>query len=91
MKMTALWNVMPCSAVETDRCYRDAYCLYLVALFMERASTSETSANFYETARHNNPADLPSVCEVIVRIEDGRLTGNHGVTTQTTVPLYWPP
>jgi hypothetical protein len=24
---------------------------------MEAASTSETSANFYQTARHNNPED----------------------------------
>jgi hypothetical protein len=28
-----------------------------IALMMEAASTSETSANFYQTARRNNPED----------------------------------
>jgi hypothetical protein len=29
----------------------------LIALMMEAASTSETSVNFYQTARRNNPDD----------------------------------
>jgi hypothetical protein len=29
----------------------------LIALMMEAASTSETSANFYQTTRRNNPED----------------------------------
>jgi hypothetical protein len=29
----------------------------LIALMMEAASTSETSVNFYQTARRNNPED----------------------------------
>jgi hypothetical protein len=28
-----------------------------IALIMEAASTSETSANFYQTTRRNNPED----------------------------------
>jgi hypothetical protein len=28
-----------------------------IALMMEAASTSETSVNFYQTARRNNPKD----------------------------------
>jgi hypothetical protein len=31
----------------------------LSALMMEAASTSETSANFYQTTRRNNPEDSP--------------------------------
>jgi hypothetical protein len=29
----------------------------MIALMMEAASTSETSVNFYQTARRNNPED----------------------------------
>jgi hypothetical protein len=29
----------------------------IISLMMEAASTSETSANFYQTARHYNPKD----------------------------------
>jgi hypothetical protein len=29
----------------------------IIALMMEAASTSETSANFYQTTRHYNPED----------------------------------
>jgi hypothetical protein len=29
----------------------------LIALMMEAASNSETSVNFYQTTRHNNPED----------------------------------
>jgi hypothetical protein len=28
MKMTALWDTAPCSLVEVDRRFRDAYCLH---------------------------------------------------------------
>jgi hypothetical protein len=28
MKMTVFWDVAPCSLVETDRGFRDAYCLH---------------------------------------------------------------
>jgi hypothetical protein len=37
MKMTAFWNIVPCSLIEVDR---------LIALIMEAESTSETSVNF---------------------------------------------
>jgi hypothetical protein len=46
MKMTFFWVVTPCKPRGL-----------LIALMMEAASTSETSVNFYQTARHNNPED----------------------------------
>jgi hypothetical protein len=45
MKMIVFWVVAPCRAI---------------AMMMEAASTSETSVNFYQTARRNNPEDSPS-------------------------------
>jgi hypothetical protein len=41
MKRTVFWVVVPCSLVEVSW----------------PASTSETSVNFYHTARRNNPED----------------------------------
>jgi hypothetical protein len=48
MKMVAFWVVAPCSLVEVYR---------LFVLLMEAASISETSVNFYQTTRRNNPED----------------------------------
>jgi hypothetical protein len=45
MKMADFWVVAPCSLVR------------VIALMKEAASTSETSVNFYQTARRNNPED----------------------------------
>jgi hypothetical protein len=57
VKMTAFWNVAPCSLVEIDRRFRGAYCLHhQIALVIEAVSTSETSVNFYVTAGRNIPA-----------------------------------
>jgi hypothetical protein len=28
VKTAAVWNIAPCSIVEVDRCFRDAYCLH---------------------------------------------------------------
>jgi hypothetical protein len=47
MKMTAFWDIEPCSLVEVDRRF--------IALTMEAVNTSETSVNFYETTRRNIP------------------------------------
>jgi hypothetical protein len=52
MKMAVNWVVGPCSLVEVYRHFRGAY-----TLMMKAASTSETSVNFYQTARRNNPED----------------------------------
>jgi hypothetical protein len=64
LKMAVFWVVAPCSLVEIYRRFRDACCLYnqgdqasIIALITEGASTSETSANFYQTTRRNNPKD----------------------------------
>jgi hypothetical protein len=48
MKMAVFWVVARCSLIEVYR---------RQALMMEAASTSETSVNFYQTTRHNNPED----------------------------------
>jgi hypothetical protein len=46
MKMAVFWVIAPCNLVEV-----------LIALMMEAVSISETSANFYQTTRRNNPED----------------------------------
>jgi hypothetical protein len=44
MRITVFWDDALC-------------CLVVIALMMEAVSTSETSMNFYETARRNIPED----------------------------------
>jgi hypothetical protein len=46
--MAVFWVVVPCSLGEVIRAN---------VLTMEAASTSETSVNFSQTTRHNNPED----------------------------------
>jgi hypothetical protein len=57
MKMAVFWDVAPCSLVDIDRRFRCAYCLHHQALMTETVSTSETSANIYQTTRRNIPED----------------------------------
>jgi hypothetical protein len=58
MKMAVFWFVGPCSLEEVNRRLRGACCLHHQrALMMEAARTSETSVNFYQTTRRNNPED----------------------------------
>jgi hypothetical protein len=52
--MTVFWDVAPCVLVESYRRFRGA--IRAIAL-MEAVSTSETSVNFYEAKRLNNPED----------------------------------
>jgi hypothetical protein len=54
MKMTVFWVFALCSLVEVYRRFSGAC---FIALIMEAASTSETSVNFYQTTRRNNPED----------------------------------
>jgi hypothetical protein len=59
MKMPVFWVFAPCSLVEVYRRFRGTWtwrCL-LIALMMETASSSETSVNWYQTTRRNNPED----------------------------------
>jgi len=53
MKMTVVWDVVPCSLVETDLRFGGAYCLHLqgdiIALMMEAVHASETSVCFHDT------------------------------------------
>jgi hypothetical protein len=48
MSIMVLWVATPCSLVGA---------LMIIALIMEAASTSETSANFYQTTRRNFPEE----------------------------------
>jgi hypothetical protein len=52
--MTVFWVVAPYSPVEV---YRRFKVLAAIALMMKAASTSETSVNFYQITRRNNPED----------------------------------
>jgi hypothetical protein len=52
IKITAFWNVAPCSLVDV---YRRSE--VLAASIIRAMSTSETSVNFYQTTRRNNPED----------------------------------
>jgi hypothetical protein len=59
MKITVVWVVEPCTLIEIYQRYRRscaARCL-LIALMMEAVGTSETSVNFYQITRRNNPED----------------------------------
>jgi hypothetical protein len=58
MMTSAMWDVAPCSLVETEQHFRGAYCLcHQGALIIEAVSISETYFDFYRTTRHNNPED----------------------------------
>jgi hypothetical protein len=68
MKMAVLWDVAPCSLVETGWHFRDIDCLHqtdisevlivsIIRAMMEAVSTSETSVSFYDTTQHNTQED----------------------------------
>jgi hypothetical protein len=54
-----LWILGSHSGKYEDVCLLDccAVVVWLIALMMEAVSTSETSVNFYQTTRRNNPED----------------------------------
>jgi hypothetical protein len=49
MKLTAFWDIAPCSLIEVDQRFRE------IALMIDAVRTSETSVNFYETTWRNIP------------------------------------
>jgi hypothetical protein len=51
MRMTVFWVVAPCSLVEVYRRFIGACSLH------HQGDRPETSVNFYQTTRHNNPED----------------------------------
>jgi hypothetical protein len=62
MKIAVFWDVAPYSLVQISRRFRGAGCLHdqdvsIHPLMLEAAGTSETSVNFYQTTRSNNPED----------------------------------
>jgi hypothetical protein len=57
-KVAVFWLVAPLGLVEVYRRFRGTSCLHHQgALMMEAESTSETSANFFQTTRRYNPED----------------------------------
>jgi hypothetical protein len=52
LKMNVFWDVAPCSLVEIDWRFRDAYRLH-----RQGVNTSETSVGLCETTRRNIPED----------------------------------
>lgn len=65
VKITASWDVTPCSLVEANRRFRDEYCLFRQDdEVMMAVRTSETSDTFYQPKRRNIPQDshLHSSC-----------------------------
>jgi hypothetical protein len=55
MKMTIFWDIAPCSLVEVTDVSK--VLAAIIALMMEKTSTSETSVNFYQSTRRNNPEE----------------------------------
>jgi hypothetical protein len=56
--MSVFWDVGPCSYVDTDRRFRDAYCLhYQVKRRDDEGSKHLWSVGFYETTRRSIPKD----------------------------------
>jgi hypothetical protein len=55
-KVTAFWDIAPCSPVAVNQRFGGVYCLHnQVALMMEAVNTSERSVNLYGTTRRNIP------------------------------------
>jgi predicted neutral ceramidase superfamily lipid hydrolase len=52
MKMTVSWDIMSCTLIEIDQCYK------MLALMMKAVHTSEILVNFYQTTLHNVPEDF---------------------------------
>jgi uncharacterized protein (DUF305 family) len=61
VKIRVFWDVAPCSQVDVDRRFRDAYCHHhQIALTMEAVRTSETLVNINLTLRRYIPEDSKS-------------------------------
>jgi hypothetical protein len=75
MKMTVFWVVAPCSLVEFINASEviAVFINSIIVLMMEAASTSETSGNFYQTTRRNNPKDSHLLSRYYFRIRMERL------------------
>jgi hypothetical protein len=78
MKMAAFWFVAPCSLVQFYRRFKGTCCL--IAVMIEAASISETSANFYKTTRRYNPEDS--------HLQPIRLAMPASNNAQTTVCIF---
>jgi hypothetical protein len=65
--MTVFRSVATCSIIETARRFRSSYCLHHQG--DDSVSTSETSVNFYETARRNTiekPSSYSPTWELVI-------------------------
>jgi hypothetical protein len=50
MKMAVVCHIAPCGLVDTDRRFREVYCLHITQM-MEAVSSSEMSVSIYQTTR----------------------------------------
>jgi hypothetical protein len=55
--MAVFWVVAPCGLVKVSEVPAASITGAMRAQMMEAAGTSETSVNFYQTTRRNNPED----------------------------------
>jgi hypothetical protein len=81
MKMAVFWVATQCSLVEFYQRFRGPCCheSWVIALMMVAASTSETSVNFYQTTRRNNPEDS--------HLQSNKLTGPYKHTNWVSAHL----
>jgi hypothetical protein len=76
--MAVVWDVAPCSLIETERCSK------LIVLMMEPVSTSETSGNFYHTTRRNIPQDSHLQNLTIFGTDRNLKHGTEGASTRSS-------
>jgi hypothetical protein len=76
MKIPVYWIIAPCSLVEVYLHFSDTYCVYHIALMVEAASTTETSANIYHTVGRNNSEDGHLIYILALRVVSWEVTAN---------------
>jgi hypothetical protein len=70
MKMTVIWNAVPCSLVEVYWYFRGAHCfLHRGYLVMVIVNSSETMIN-YQTTQFNIPEDSCFLCKVVATLHN---------------------
>jgi hypothetical protein len=63
LRMAVFWDVVLCSLLDVDRCFREAYCLHHqgdeseIDMMMEAVSSSETQVNIHQITPCNIPED----------------------------------
>jgi hypothetical protein len=57
MKMTAFWNIAPCTLVEVDRRFQSCVTVSIIVLMIRAVRASETWVYFNEATRSYIPED----------------------------------